>query len=210
MKGADNQLSKAGGERPLRPDTPTVYPYRSVMRIITGSAKGRKIKTASKGVRPMTARVRKSVFDTLGDLRGAHVLDVFAGSGALGIECLSRGADSAVFVEKSPQVAEVIHNNIKQCGFEDRCKVIRADYRKAAEILTESGRKFDLVFIMPPYSLYKKISESKLEARFSSLLSQNGRIVIEYETGGEDGGEHSGEKRVTKRYGGTTVSIISP
>ncbi|MCY4043164.1 MAG: 16S rRNA (guanine(966)-N(2))-methyltransferase RsmD [Candidatus Dadabacteria bacterium] len=180
------------------------------MRIITGSAKGRKIKTASKGVRPMTARVRKSVFDTLGDLRGAHVLDVFAGSGALGIECLSRGADSAVFVEKSPQVAEVIHNNIKQCGFEDRCELIRADYRKAAEILTESGRKFDLVFIMPPYSLYKKISESKLEARFSSLLSQNGRIVIEYETGGEDGGEHSGEKRVTKKYGGTTVSIISP
>lgn len=158
----------------------------------------------------MSARVKKSVFDTLGDLRGMHVLDVFAGSGALGIECLSRGADSAVFVEKSPQVADVIHNNIKQCGFEDRCKVIRSDYRKAAGILIESGRKFDLVFIMPPYALYKKVSDKELEERFSPLLSQNGRIVIEYETGGNDGREESGAKRVTKRYGGTTVSIISP
>lgn len=177
------------------------------MRIITGSAKGRKIKTASSGVRPMAARVKKSVFDTLGDISGASVLDVFAGSGALGIECLSRGAKSAVFVEKSLHVAEIIADNIKQCGFEDRCELIRADYRKAAQILIDRKQKADLVFIMPPYALYKKVSGGEIEACFLPLLSQNGRIVIEYESGG---GEVSGKNRVIKRYGGTTISILSP
>lgn len=157
----------------------------------------------------MSARVKKSVFDTLGDLNDAEVLDVFAGSGALGIECVSRGAGSAVFVEKSQKVANIIGQNIKECGFEDKCKLIRADYKKAASILTESGRKFDIIFVMPPYALYKKVSRGELEKCFSPLLSQNGRIVIEYETDGDDGKAESGVNRVTKKYGGTTVSIIS-
>lgn len=158
----------------------------------------------------MAARVKKSVFDRLGNICGARVLDVFAGSGALGIECLSREADSVVFVEKSPQVADVIHQNIKQCGFEDRCEVIRADYRKAAGALMKGGREFDLVFIMPPYALYRKVSERDLTGCFSPLLSENGRIVIEYETGAEAESENRSQDRFTKKYGGTTVGIISP
>ncbi|WP_462137274.1 16S rRNA (guanine(966)-N(2))-methyltransferase RsmD [Candidatus Mycalebacterium sp.] len=179
------------------------------MRVITGSVKGRKIKTASKGVRPMTARVKKSVFDRLGDIGGARVLDVFAGSGALGIEALSRGADSAVFVEKSTHVADIVCENIKQCGFENRCEVIRLDYRKAAQRLLSGEKRFDLIFIAPPYALFQKVSDRNLTDCFSPLISENGRIVIEYETGTAAENENGAENRLTKKYGGTTVSILS-
>lgn len=180
------------------------------MKVITGSARGRKIKTAKTGVRPMAARVKKSVFDMLGNLSGSKVLDVFAGSGALGIECLSRGADSAVFVEKNCSVADILCDNIKNCGFEDRCKVIRSDYEKAVRRIYESGKKFELIFLAPPYALYKQITEKNLSDRFVSLLSENGRIVIEYETGGGAEYENSEQRCRTKKYGGTTVSILAP
>jgi len=179
------------------------------MRVITGSAKGRKIRTASSGVRPMAARVKKSVFDTLGNIRDARVLDVFAGSGALGIESMSRGADSVVFIEKSPQVADIIRKNIRNCGFEDRCKIMRSDYRKASARLFENREIFDLVFIMPPYALYKRVSEKNLTDAFSPLLSENGRIVIEYETAEAGTKSEKGAKHLVKCYGGTTVSIMS-
>ncbi|QMU56447.1 MAG: 16S rRNA (guanine(966)-N(2))-methyltransferase RsmD [Candidatus Mycalebacterium zealandia] len=182
----------------------------AAMRVITGSAKGRKIKTAQKGVRPMAARVKKSVFDRLGDIAGEKVLDVFAGSGALGLEALSRGADSAVFVEKSSNVADIIAENIKQCGFESQCELIRSDYRKAAERLLSVGKRFDLIFIAPPYALFQKVSNRNLTDCFSPLLSENGRIVIEYETGAVAESENGAENRLTKKYGGTTVSILSP
>ncbi len=180
------------------------------MKVITGSAKGRKIKTAQNGVRPMAARVKKSVFDTLGDITDARVLDVFAGSGALGIESMSRGAVSVVFVEKSAHVADILAGNIKECGFEYGCEVICADYAKAASRLLDRGEKFDLVFIAPPYKFYERVSGEKLTYCFSPLLSQNGRIVIEYETVGETKHKDFGENCRTKKYGGTTVSIISP
>ncbi len=178
------------------------------MRVITGSAKGRKIRTASSGVRPMAARVKKSVFDTLGNIEGARVLDVFAGSGALGIESLSRGADSVVFIEKSSHVADIIRYNIRECGFEDRCEIMHSDYRKTSARLLEKKKFFDLVFIMPPYALYKRVSEKDLTDAFSALLSENGRIVIEYETASAGAKSENGAKRLNKRYGGTTVSIL--
>ncbi len=173
------------------------------MKIITGSARGRKIKTARTGVRPMAARVKKSVFDRLGNLCDARVLDVFAGSGALGIESLSRGANSVVFIEKNPAVANILCDNIQKCGFSDRCKVIRSDYEKAARRLRGERERFDLIFLDPPYALYKQTDEKQLSDAFAPLLSENGRIVIEYETGGgaeyESGGENCRTKNTAEQ-----------
>ncbi len=158
----------------------------------------------------MAARVKKSVFDRLGNLAGARVLDVFAGSGALGIECLSRGANSVVFVEKNPKVAGMLSDNIKKCGFEEKCEVIRLDYGKTASRLLGGGERFDLIFLDPPYALYKQVSEKNLSDSFAPLLSENGRIVIEYETGGGAEYENGETNCRTKKYGGTTVSILAP
>lgn len=121
------------------------------MRIVAGSAGGRRLESPSgRNVRPMTERVREAVFASLGSqrvLEGARVLDLFAGSGAIGIEALSRGAREAVFVEADHTTANTIEANLRLTGVRGG-SVVRADVLKFLEL---PGERFDLAFADPPY-----------------------------------------------------------
>src|SRR5690606_4520854 len=124
-----------------------------LMRVVAGSARGRRL-VAPPGteVRPTTDRVREAVFNALGSrdaVVGATVLDLFAGSGALGIEALSRGAAHATFVDSSPRALEAVRTNLDHCGLADRASGVRED---VVEHVRRGGIEADLVFLVPPYA----------------------------------------------------------
>ena len=125
------------------------------MRIIAGEAHGRRLK-APRGLhtRPTSARARESIFSRLAvrmDLNGVRVLDIFAGSGSLGIESLSRGASFVNFVDSSRDAAAAIRDNLAQLGLAERARVIVSDVRRALGELGASHEEFDLVFIDAPF-----------------------------------------------------------
>ena len=144
------------------------------MRVVAGEFKGRRL-AAPRGMRtrPTADRVREALFSMLGDVSGARVLDLYAGSGALGIEALSRGAESAVFVERNPRAAEVIERNLASLGLEQQ--VVRQD---AVRFLTRSEGMFDLVFCDPPYDSASSLA-GRLAERLPALTSKSARIVTE-------------------------------
>jgi 16S rRNA (guanine(966)-N(2))-methyltransferase RsmD len=126
------------------------------MRVIGGTVRGRSLTPfAGRGVRPTPDRVREALFSILysrrGPLTGCSVLDLFAGSGALGIEALSRGAGHAWFVDQSRQAVDLIRSNLQRCGFAGQANVIMADIWRTVPMLVETG-PFDLVFADPPYA----------------------------------------------------------
>ena len=122
------------------------------MRVVAGSARGRRLTTpAGQGVRPTADRVREATFNALGSLgvvEGATVLDLFAGSGAMGIEALSRGAASATFVDRDPRALAAVRANLEATGLAARAEVVRAD----AERWLEGAGRFDLAVLDPPYA----------------------------------------------------------
>jgi 16S rRNA (guanine(966)-N(2))-methyltransferase RsmD len=122
------------------------------MRIIAGERRGLPLKTIKRtGFRPTLDRVKESLFGTIAPhLSDAHVLDLFAGSGALSLESLSRGAADAILIEKSAQAVKVIEQNIAALGYDDRCEVVHGDFTLAGKRVAPAER-FDLVFADPPY-----------------------------------------------------------
>lgn len=151
------------------------------MRIIAGTAKGRRLR-ALKGrrTRPTSDRVRETLFNILGDrVIGANFLDLFAGSGDVGIEALSRGAGRAVFVDVSQRAAGVIRENLSVCGILDGYNVICRTVASALNLLEERGEKFDLVFLDPPYA--SGLAAQTL-GRISgkTLLPAEGLVVAEH------------------------------
>ena len=144
------------------------------MRVVAGEFGGRRLRMPKgAGTRPTADRVREALFSMLGDLSGARVLDLYAGSGALGIEALSRGADSAVFVERDRSAASVIERNLADLGLEQR--VISDD---ALRFLARGQGVFDVVFCDPPYDSGPRIAGT-LDERLPALLADNARIVTE-------------------------------
>lgn len=130
----------------------TPAPLSAAMRIITGSAGGIPIKVPKAETRPTTDRVRQAVFSMLGEeVVGARVLDLFAGSGALGLEALSRGAASALFVDEHPAVCRVIHENLAKSKLKG-AEVRQGDALRVLPSLARTGAQFDLVFADPPYA----------------------------------------------------------
>ena len=147
------------------------------MRIISGIARGTKLYTLEgENTRPTLDRVKEPLFSIIqNDIRDANVLDLFAGSGALGLEALSRGANQAILCDKSYEAIEVIKKNVNKTHFEDKTKVMCMDYKKCIATLNE---KFDLIFIDPPYKLDIAIKSVELILE-KDLLSKDGIIVIE-------------------------------
>ena len=144
------------------------------MRVITGSARGRKLKTPENyDIRPTTDNVKESVFNIIQfNIEGRRVLDLFAGTGQLGIECLSRGAASAVFVDQSREAVKIVKDNLKACGLSGT--VVQSD---ALSFLRTCG-KFDIIFIDPPYD--SDLYESVLNTVNSiDILSDGGIIICE-------------------------------
>jgi 16S rRNA (guanine966-N2)-methyltransferase len=124
------------------------------MRIIAGTARGTTLRVArSPGLRPTGDRQRETLFNVIRDrVDGAAVLDLFAGSGGLGLEALSRGSRDCVFVEKSSRAATVLRGNAERCRLTDRSTVIVADWRAALRRLSGKPRRFDLIFADPPWA----------------------------------------------------------
>ena len=147
------------------------------MRVITGSARGRRLKELEgMETRPTTDRVKEGLFSALQfDIEGRRVLDLFAGTGQLGIECLSRGATSAVFVERRPDAVQLIRDNLRTTELQDRARVVAGE----AMAFLEGREKFDLVFLDPPYQ--SGLLEEALDrlTRFD-ILNPHGIIVAEH------------------------------
>ena len=147
------------------------------MRVITGSAKGRKLKELQgRETRPTTDRVKEGLFNIIQfDIEGRRVLDLFAGTGQLGIECLSRGADRCTFVDLRKEAAALIRENLTWCALQERAQVIQGDY---LAYLTRCGEKFDLILLDPPYG--SGLLEKALESIAAiDILSENGIMVCE-------------------------------
>lgn len=146
------------------------------MRVITGEARGRRLKEpVGMDIRPTTDKVKESIFNIIQfDIEGRKVLDLFGGSGQLGIEAISRGAKSAVFVDASQQAVKLINENLKIVGFEDRARVVRGD----SISFLASGEKYGVVFMDPPYDtdLLDKALENAIKF---DILKENGIIVCE-------------------------------
>ena len=146
------------------------------MRVITGIARGKILKTLEgNDVRPTSQKVKEGVFSALQfDIEGRRVLDLFAGSGQLGLEALSRGAKSTVFVDSSNASIKIIKQNIESTGLSDKAKVFMADY---ATFTSASRDVFDIVFLDPPYQ--KGLLLPALKSVLP-LMSDYGIIVCEY------------------------------
>ncbi|HEX2739157.1 MAG TPA: 16S rRNA (guanine(966)-N(2))-methyltransferase RsmD, partial [Rubrobacter sp.] len=149
------------------------------VRVIAGSARGRRLAPVPKNVRPTSDRVRESLFNSLGQFfEGGSVLDLYAGTGALGIEALSRGSERAVFVERDRRVRAVIHENLRRTGFVERAEVIGDDVEPVLGRLSERGELFNLIFADPPYRI-AAAEVGGILGRLRSLLTPGGRVVIE-------------------------------
>jgi 16S rRNA (guanine966-N2)-methyltransferase len=144
------------------------------LRIVAGAFKGRRL-AAPRGVRtrPTADRVREALFSMLGDVSGARVADLYAGSGALGIEALSRGAASAVFVERDPVAVAAIERNLAPLAVE--ATVVRAD---VARWLARAEGPFELVFCDPPYDSASRLA-GQLAERLPAICADDARIVTE-------------------------------
>jgi len=144
------------------------------MRVVAGAFKGRRLQ-APRGsrTRPTADRVREALFSLLGELSGARVLDLYAGSGALGIEALSRGAAAATFVERDPRAVAALRRNLAAVGSE--AEVRRQD---ALRFLGTAQGPFDLVFLDPPYDAAVRLAEP-LSERLPAVLGEGARIVTE-------------------------------
>ena len=153
------------------------------MRVISGSARGLKLK-APEGMntRPTLDRIKESLFNMIAaDMYDCRFLDLFSGSGAMGIESLSRGGQNAVFVDNNKESIDVIKQNINGAKVSDRAEVMSCDVTSAISKLAQKGKTFDVIFMDPPYD--KGLVELSLQAIVkNNILSKDGYIIAEQST----------------------------
>lgn len=179
------------------------------MRVISGTARGRTLKAVpGMSTRPTTDKVKEALFSMIGPyFEGGTALDLFAGSGGLGIEALSRGMEKAVFIDLEYKSIETIKNNLKTAGVEERAEVYKNDAERALKVLSKRGVVFDLVFLDPPYRLKtgQKLMEQLDQLR---LLAGQATVVLEYESSYEYPESFGNFTLVRKSvYGETALSI---
>lgn len=174
------------------------------MRVITGSAKGRKlIALEGNDVRPTTDRVKEGMFSAIQfEIEGASVLDLFSGSGQLGIEALSRGAKSVVFVDNSKKSLDTVKANLETTGFVDRSEILNMNCLDYVKI---NDRKFDFIFLDPPYN---KGILTEILPFLGKMLNENGKILCEHEQNLILSEEINGLRlKKTYKYGKIKVSL---
>ena len=177
------------------------------MRIIAGTARGRRIE-APEGIhtRPTLDRVRENLFNILQNrTRDSQVLDLFAGSGALSIEALSRGAAHAVLVDSDRNASRIQRKNLDQLGMNGQAEVFLCDWRKAASELAAQGRRFDLVFLDPPYRM---TDLREVFTAVAELTAPDGLVVLEHEAKTEPAAGDLFEKTDGRRWGYCGVSFF--
>ncbi|HJZ62491.1 MAG TPA: RsmD family RNA methyltransferase [Miltoncostaeaceae bacterium] len=178
------------------------------MRVIAGELGGRRL-VAPKGgrTRPTADRVREALFSILGPVDGLDVLDLFAGSGALGIEALSRGAASATFVDRSPAAVAAIRTNVAMVGDPRRVRVLPIDWRVALRAEARAGRRFGLCLLDPPYSLLPRILGG-LGTELRPVLAPVATVVVESAAGGPVELEDLDVvTRTDRTYGDTQIAV---
>ena len=183
------------------------------MRIITGKAKGIRLETLEGlATRPTAERVKEAVFSMLQfDIEGRRVLDIFAGSGQMALEALSRGAREAVLVDKSREAIGIIKKNVAKTKLEDACRVYCMDY--ADYIRRFGSEKFDIVFLDPPYAagLYAPTLKALLDAE---MLKETTLIVCESDSTAIFGKDEILAKKFSEvkvsRYSKTVITILTP
>lgn len=184
------------------------------MRIVGGTARGRPLLGPPKdlGLRPTSDKVREAVFDVLAAARGGaiagRVIDLFAGTGAYGVEALSRGAGEAVFVERSAAARAVIRENLRRSGFEASGRILGGDALRVIGRLASAGeRPFDLAFVDPPYASGAggPAAERLLQA---GLLARDAIVVIESGARQPEAAPRDLETFRSKRYGDTRVAFL--
>ncbi|QNQ80584.1 16S rRNA (guanine(966)-N(2))-methyltransferase RsmD [Lactobacillus sp. PV034] len=150
------------------------------MRVISGKyAKRNLVTLKSNSTRPTSDKVKESLFNSLGQFfSGGRVLDLYAGSGALGIEAVSRGYEEAYLVDISAQACKIIHKNVDLTREADRFKVLKASDFKALKMLAEHGKKFDLIFLDPPYAKEKIVKVMK-KLQELDLLNKHALVIAE-------------------------------
>jgi 16S rRNA (guanine966-N2)-methyltransferase len=176
------------------------------MRIIAGSRKGARI-FAPKGheVRPTGDRVREAIFNLVGPVDELDVLDLFAGSGAMGLEALSRGASQVTFVEADRAAAEMIVRNLEKLRLEG-ATVLRDDAARKLAADAASGRRYDLVLIDPPYRMLARLLPT-LAAYIPAVVASEGIVVVESDAREEP--ELPLPQRTSRRYGSARVTVFT-
>ena len=177
------------------------------MRIIAGTARGRRIE-APEGIhtRPTLDRVRENLFNILQHrTRDSRVLDLFAGSGALSLEALSRGAASAVLADSDRNASRIQRKNLELLGMADRAEVFLCDWRKAVTELEKRESQFDLIFLDPPYRM---TDMREVFAALVKLTAEDGLIVLEHEAKTEPVTGDLFEKTDERRWGYCGISFF--
>ena len=177
------------------------------MRVIAGRLRGRALRAPrGRATRPTSDRVREALFSILGDVSGARVLDLYAGSGALGIEALSRGAAFAAFVESAPGALACIRHNLSVLELEDHCQVIAARVERGLRELRRFA-PFDLVLCDPPWTLLSQATSAL--GIVAEVVSENATLAVEHPTKTELI-QPSGFRPVDRRrWGDTAVSLFA-
>jgi 16S rRNA (guanine(966)-N(2))-methyltransferase RsmD len=172
------------------------------MRIVAGSRKGARIYAPkSLDTRPTGDRVREAAFNLIGPVEGVSVLDLYAGSGAMGLEALSRGADRAVFVESNLEACRAIERNLAKLELTGG-RVVRSD---ALRFLATERGQYDLVLVDPPYRMVESL-QMRLAPYLSAVLSDDGLLVFETPAAIEP--ELSLGKRTSRRYGSARLTLF--
>lgn len=182
------------------------------MRIIRGTLKGRRLATPKGSqTRPTSDRIKESIFDILGsEIEGKSVLDLYAGTGNLGIEALSRGAKKIVFVEKGRQALQLITKNLARCGMTVWAEILPKDALRAIGILNQRGERFDLIFIDPPYE--RGLIQKTLMKLKSQMVYHEDSILILQHNRREPLPEGLNEFHLIhqRKIGDTLISFLSP
>jgi 16S rRNA (guanine966-N2)-methyltransferase len=173
------------------------------MRIIAGTHRGHTIHAPpGLGTRPTSDRVRESIFNIVGPLDGAEVLDLYAGSGAMGLEALSRGAAHATFVERDGDAVRTIERNLDKLRL--KATVVRRDAVTALAHEAGTGRKYDLVLLDPPYDMYADL-QPQLARYLPAVLAEDGLLVVETDARVEP--ELPLTLRTSRKYGSVRVTV---
>lgn len=180
------------------------------MRVVGGDYRGRRLVAPGRGsTRPTGDRVREALFAIVGPVEGMAVLDLFAGSGALGVEALSRGADRATFVERSAAALRAIRTNVAMVEDPGRVRILATDWLQALRYERAAGRRYELCLVDPPYSVLPRIT-GRLGPALAPVLAPGATLVVEYaaERGPVEIPDFPVAARRDRTYGGTGIAVI--
>ncbi len=182
------------------------------MRIISGTSRGRRLATPKNQViRPTSDRVKESLFNILGEeVEGKVVLDLFAGTGNLGIEALSRGAKKVLFVEKARPALKLIQRNLSRCGMDDRSEILPKDVTRSIGILKQRGEAFDLILMDPPYEK-GLIEKTLMKLNSYKIYHGDSILIIQHDRREPIPATFEGWTLIRqRRIGDTLISFLSP